>query len=142
MEKLDHLLARRHGSIKGAGLGLVAGGLASSLPAQKHERGGCRGRRDLEQRILGQGRAIFRCGFYRKRVGAPKAGEPFAAGRVLCPRFVGDFEGIRSQGAWSRRIFGDGTSLPAMGSTAGPWIMKTTAKSGAHFRQFRYRQRR
>jgi pimeloyl-ACP methyl ester carboxylesterase len=74
MTKLDQPLARR-AVIKGAGVGLVAGGLAGALPRQSADA------------ATGEGGEIWSAEYwakkgdvplwiYRKRLGAPKAGEP------------------------------------------------------------------
>jgi pimeloyl-ACP methyl ester carboxylesterase len=73
MTKFDRPLARRD-VIKGAGLGLVAGGMAGTLPAQNAAAA------TAEEEIW-SGEYWAKKGdvplwMYRKRVGAPKAGEP------------------------------------------------------------------
>ncbi len=73
MTKFDRPLARRD-VIKGAGLGLVAGGIAGTLPAQNAAAA------PAEEEIW-SGEYWAKKGdvplwMYRKRVGAPKAGEP------------------------------------------------------------------
>jgi len=73
MTKFDRPLARRD-VIKGAGLGLVAGGIAGTLPAQNAVAA------TAEEEIW-SGEYWAKKGdvplwMYRKRVGAPKAGEP------------------------------------------------------------------
>ena len=104
------------------------------------DRGSCGRRRDLEQRILDQeGRHPLvdvsqadRCAEGRR------AG---AAGRVLCPRFVGDLAGVRSQRARQRRIFRDERVRPLRlrlldhGS-------RELRQVRPHLGQCRYRQRR
>jgi alpha-beta hydrolase superfamily lysophospholipase len=69
---LDQLLARR-AVIKGTGLGLVAGGLASTLPAQPvaAAEGG-----DIWSSEYWTKKGDVPLWMFRKRVGAPKAGEP------------------------------------------------------------------
>src|SRR5712675_2436099 len=74
MEKLDHLLARRT-VIKGAGLGLVAGGLASSLPAQSTSAAAAEAGEIWSSEYWAR-KGDIPLWIYRKRVGAPKAGEP------------------------------------------------------------------
>jgi pimeloyl-ACP methyl ester carboxylesterase len=73
MTKFDRPLARRD-VIKGAGLGLVVGGMAGTLPAQNAAAA------TAEEEIW-SGEYWAKKGdvplwMYRKRVGAPKAGEP------------------------------------------------------------------
>jgi pimeloyl-ACP methyl ester carboxylesterase len=73
MTKFDRPLARRD-VIKGAGLGLVAGGMAGTLPAQNAAAA------TAEEEIW-SGEYWAKKGdvplwMFRKRVGAPKAGEP------------------------------------------------------------------
>jgi pimeloyl-ACP methyl ester carboxylesterase len=74
MTNLDHHLPRR-AVIKGAGLGLVAGGLASALPAQSAiaataEAG------DIWSSEYWAKKGDIPLWMYRKRLGAPKPGEP------------------------------------------------------------------
>jgi pimeloyl-ACP methyl ester carboxylesterase len=69
---LNQLLARR-AVIKGTGLGLVAGGLASTLPVQSAAaaEGG-----DIWSSEYWTKKGDIPLWMFRKRVGAPKAGEP------------------------------------------------------------------
>jgi acetyl esterase/lipase len=74
MKRLDHALARR-AVIKGAGFGLVAGGLAGAVPAQSTNAA------TAEDGEIWSSEYWARKGdvplwMYRKRLGAPKAGEP------------------------------------------------------------------
>src|SRR3981081_3789734 len=93
MEKLDHLLARRT-VIKGAGLGLVAGGLASSLPAQSTSAAAADDCEIWSSEYWAR-KGDIPLWIYRKRVGAPKAGEPsrpvvfFVHGSSVSPRGCG-----------------------------------------------------
>ena len=72
MNYLNQLLARR-AIIKGTGLGLVAGGLASALPVQSAAaaEGG-----DIWSSEYWTKKGDIPLWMFRKRVGAPKAGEP------------------------------------------------------------------
>lgn len=72
MNYLNQLLARR-AVIKGTGLGLVAGGLASTLPAQSASaaEGG-----EIWSSEYWTKKGDIPLWMFRKRVGAPKAGEP------------------------------------------------------------------
>ena len=72
MNYLNQLLARR-AVIKGTGLGLVAGGLASTLPAQSAAaaEGG-----EIWSSEYWTKKGDIPLWMFRKRVGAPKAGEP------------------------------------------------------------------
>jgi pimeloyl-ACP methyl ester carboxylesterase len=74
MEKFDRPLARRT-VIKGAGLGLVAGGLASSLPAPSTSAAAAEGGEIWSSEYWAK-KGDVPLWMYRKRVGAPKAGEP------------------------------------------------------------------
>ena len=71
MEKFDHPLARRT-VIKGAGLGLVAGGFASALPTPGASAAGG----EIWSSEYWAKKGDIPLWMYRKRVGAPKAGEP------------------------------------------------------------------
>src|SRR6266849_5984764 len=70
MKKLDRPLARRT-VIKGAGLGFVVGGLASALPSAAASEGG-----EIWSSEYWTKKGDVPLWMYRKRVGAPKAGEP------------------------------------------------------------------
>jgi pimeloyl-ACP methyl ester carboxylesterase len=70
MKHLDQPLARR-AIIKGAGLGLVAGALADTLPAKAASEGG-----EIWSSEYWAKKGDIPLWMYRKRVGAPKAGEP------------------------------------------------------------------
>ena len=72
MNYLNQLLARR-AVIKGTGLGLVAGGLASTLPAQS--AGAAEGG-EIWSGEYWTKKGDVPLWMFRKRVGAPKAGEP------------------------------------------------------------------
>jgi alpha-beta hydrolase superfamily lysophospholipase len=74
MEKFDRPLARRT-VIRGAGLGLVAGGLASSLPAPSTSAAAAEGGEIWSSEYWAK-KGDVPLWMYRKRVGAPKAGEP------------------------------------------------------------------
>src|SRR5882672_6333777 len=74
MEKFDHPLARRT-VIKGAGLGLVAGGLASALPTPDAGAAGSEGGEIWSSEYWAK-KGDIPLWMYRKRIGAPKAGEP------------------------------------------------------------------
>ena len=71
MAKLDHPLGRR-AVIKGAGLGLVAGSLASALPAQGATVDGS----EIWSSEYWAKKGDVPLWMYRKRLGAPKPGEP------------------------------------------------------------------
>src|SRR5260370_9335601 len=73
MKHLDHPLARR-AVIKGAGLGLVAGGIAGALPAPGAGAAALEG--ELWNSEYWAKKGDIPLWMYRKRVGAPKAGEP------------------------------------------------------------------
>jgi pimeloyl-ACP methyl ester carboxylesterase len=74
MANLDQLLARR-AVIKGAGLGLVAGGLAGAVPSQSASAQSSAGGEIWSSEYWAKkGDVAF--WMYRKRLGAPKAGEP------------------------------------------------------------------
>src|SRR5205807_5316617 len=66
----ENPLARR-AVIKGAGLGLIAGTLADQLPAKAATDGG-----EIWSREYWAKKGDVPLWMYRKRVGAPKAGEP------------------------------------------------------------------
>jgi pimeloyl-ACP methyl ester carboxylesterase len=70
MKRLNQLLARRT-VIKGAGLGLVAAGMADALPAQSAEES-----EKIWSSEYWAKKGDVPLWMYRKRVGAPKAGEP------------------------------------------------------------------
>ena len=72
MNYLNQLLARR-AVIKGTGLGLVAGGLASTLPAQS---AGAADGGEIWSSEYWTKKGDIPLWMFRKRVGAPKAGEP------------------------------------------------------------------
>ena len=72
MNYLNQLLARR-AVIKGTGLGLVAGGLASTLPAQS--AGAAEGGEIWSGEYWAK-KGDVPLWMFRKRLGAPKAGEP------------------------------------------------------------------
>src|ERR1700681_3518592 len=74
MEKFDHPLARRT-VIKGAGLGLVAGGLASALPTPDASAAGSEGGEIWSSEYWAK-KGDIPLWMFRKRLGAPKAGEP------------------------------------------------------------------
>src|SRR6266700_1511603 len=74
MEKFDHPLARRT-VIKGAGLGLVAGGFASALPAPGARAAAADGGEIWSSEYWAK-KGDIPLWMYRKRVGAPKPGEP------------------------------------------------------------------
>src|SRR6202165_757875 len=74
MEKFDHPLARRT-VIKGAGLGLMAGGLASALPTPDASAAGAEGGEIWSSKYWAK-KGDIPLWMYRKRAGAPKAGEP------------------------------------------------------------------
>src|ERR1700674_2497485 len=73
MKHLDHPLARR-AVIKGAGLGLVAGGIASALPAPGAVAAAAEG--EIWSSEYWAKKGDIPLWMYRKRLGAPKAGEP------------------------------------------------------------------
>src|SRR5712671_7867938 len=78
MEKFDRPLARRT-VIRGAGLGLVAGGLASALPTQSASAAASEGGEIWSSEYWakkGDVKGDIPLWIYRKRLGAPKAGEP------------------------------------------------------------------
>ena len=74
MKHLDHPLARR-AVIKGAGLGLVAGTLADALPAQNAVAATAEGDEIWSSEYWAK-KGDIPLWMYRKRLGAPKAGEP------------------------------------------------------------------
>ncbi len=74
MEKFNHPLARRT-VIKGAGLGLVAGGFASALLTPGARAAGSEGGEIWSSEYWAK-KGDIPLWMYRKRVGAPKAGEP------------------------------------------------------------------
>jgi pimeloyl-ACP methyl ester carboxylesterase len=74
MTNLDHPLARR-ALIKAAGLGLVAGALTEALPAQTAIAATSEGREIWSSEYWAK-KGDIPLWMYRKRVGAPKAGEP------------------------------------------------------------------
>src|SRR5882762_8244724 len=74
MEKFDHPLARRT-VIKGAGVGLVAGGFASALSTPGARAAGSEGGEIWSSEYWAK-KGDIPLWMYRKRVGAPKAGEP------------------------------------------------------------------
>jgi pimeloyl-ACP methyl ester carboxylesterase len=71
---LDQLLERR-AVIKGAGLGLVAGGLAGAIPAQSAAAATSEGGEIWSSEYWAK-KGDVPLWMYRKRLGAPKAGEP------------------------------------------------------------------
>src|SRR3981081_3735090 len=73
MKHLDHPLARR-AVIKGAGLGLVAGTLAGAMPTQGASAAGVEG--EIWSSEYWAKKGDIPLWMYRKRLGAPKAGEP------------------------------------------------------------------
>src|SRR5258705_726363 len=73
MKHLDHPVARR-AVIKGAGLGLVAGGIASTLPASGAAATTAEG--EIWSSEYWAKKDDIPLWMYRKRLGAPKAGEP------------------------------------------------------------------
>jgi pimeloyl-ACP methyl ester carboxylesterase len=73
MKHLDRPLARR-GLIKGAGLGLVAGTLAHALPAQSADAASGGG--EIWSSEYWAKKGDIPLWMFRKRLGAPKAGEP------------------------------------------------------------------
>jgi len=74
MRNLDRPLARR-AVIKGAGLGLVAGGLADALPMQSAAAATAEGDEIWSSEYWTK-KGDTSLWMYRKRLGAPKAGEP------------------------------------------------------------------
>ena len=74
MEKFDHPLARRT-VIKGAGLGLMAGSFAGTLPAPGASAAGSEGGEIWSSEYWAK-KGDIPLWMYRKRVGAPKVGEP------------------------------------------------------------------
>jgi pimeloyl-ACP methyl ester carboxylesterase len=72
MTKLDHPLARRS-VIKGAGLGLVAGGMASTMPSQGSAATGEEG--EIWSSEYWAKKGDIPLWMYRKRLGTPQAGE-------------------------------------------------------------------
>ena len=74
MANLDQLLARR-AVIKGAGLGLVAGGLAGAVPSQSASAQSSAGGEIWSSEYWAK-KGDVALWMYRKRLGAPKAGEP------------------------------------------------------------------
>src|ERR1700694_2193934 len=78
MKRLDQLLARRT-VLKGAGFGLVAGGLADALPAHSADAATAEGG-DIWNGEYWARKGDIPLWMYRKRLGAPKAGEPSLAG--------------------------------------------------------------
>ncbi|HET6839150.1 MAG TPA: alpha/beta fold hydrolase [Bradyrhizobium sp.] len=73
MTNFDRLLGRR-AVIKGAGLGLVAGGVAGVLPVQNAAAAGAEG--EIWSGEYWAKKGDVPLWMYRKRVGAPKPGEP------------------------------------------------------------------
>jgi len=74
VKHLDQLLARR-AVIKGAGLGLVAGGMAGALPAQNAVAAAGEGG-EIWSNEYWTKKGDIPLWMYRKRLGAPKPGEP------------------------------------------------------------------
>jgi pimeloyl-ACP methyl ester carboxylesterase len=74
MTNFDHPLARR-AVIKGAGLGLVAGGLAGVVPAQTAAAATAEGGEIWSSEYWAK-KGDIPLWMYRKRIGAPKPGEP------------------------------------------------------------------
>src|SRR6266481_1293851 len=74
MTNLDRPLARR-AAITGAGLGLVAGGLADVLPARSAVAATAQGDEIWSSEYWAK-KGDIPLWMYRKRLGAPKAGEP------------------------------------------------------------------
>jgi pimeloyl-ACP methyl ester carboxylesterase len=74
MTNFDRPLARR-AVIKGAGLGLVAGGLADALPTQRAVAATAEGDEIWSSEYWAR-KGDIPLWMYRKRLGAPKAGEP------------------------------------------------------------------
>jgi pimeloyl-ACP methyl ester carboxylesterase len=74
VEHLNQLLARR-AVIKGAGLGLVAGGMAGALPAQNAVAAAGEGGEIWSSEYWTK-KGDIPLWMYRKRLGAPKPGEP------------------------------------------------------------------
>ena len=73
MKSLDHHLPRR-AVIKGAGLGLVAGGIAGALPAQDAAAETAPGGEIWSSEYWAK-KGDIPLWMYRKRVGTPKSGE-------------------------------------------------------------------
>src|ERR1700739_4192209 len=73
MKNLDHRLPRR-AVIKGAGLGLVAGGIAGALPAQDVAAETAPG--EIWSSEYWAKKGDIPLGMFPKRGGAPKPGEP------------------------------------------------------------------
>ena len=71
MSHLDHPLARR-ALIKGAGLGLVAGGLATTLPAS----GAAAAEGEIWSSEYWAKKGDIPLWMFRKRLGTPKPNEP------------------------------------------------------------------
>ena len=74
MTNFDRPLARR-AVIKGAGLGLVAGGLADALPTQSAVAATAESDEIWSSEYWAR-KGDIPLWMYRKRLGAPKAGEP------------------------------------------------------------------
>ena len=74
MKHLDQLLARRT-IIKGAGLGLVAGGIAGALPAENAVAATAEGGEIWSSEYWAK-KGDVPLWMFRKRLGAPKTGEP------------------------------------------------------------------
>jgi pimeloyl-ACP methyl ester carboxylesterase len=74
MKEIDRLLARRT-LIKGAGLGLVAGGIASASPSQSATAVPTEGGEIWSSEYWTR-KGDIPLWMFRKRIGAPKAGEP------------------------------------------------------------------
>src|SRR2546428_272340 len=74
MTNLERPLARR-AVIKGAGLGLIAGGLADALPMQSAAAATAEGDEIWSSEYWAK-KGEIPLWMYRKRLGAPKAGEP------------------------------------------------------------------
>jgi len=83
MEKFDHPLARRT-VIKGAGLGLVAGGFAGALSTPGASAAGSEGGEIWSSEYWAR-KAIFPCGCIASGWDA-ESRRAFAAGAVLCSR--------------------------------------------------------
>jgi pimeloyl-ACP methyl ester carboxylesterase len=73
MTNFDHPMARR-AVVKGAGLGIVAGGLVAAMPAQGAEAPAADDK--IWSREYWAKKGDIPLWMYRKRLGAPKAGEP------------------------------------------------------------------
>src|SRR4030088_505372 len=107
MKKLNHLLARRT-VIKGAGLGFVAGGLASALPTQSASAAASEGGEIWSSEYWakkGDVKGDVPLWMYRKRLGAPKAGEPSRPVLFFVPCSAGNTQGIGLKCARPWRIF-------------------------------------